>query len=167
MTEARELEIATNAAATLKAGLLAITDDGEAIRDTIEGSTNLHEAIRATVLSIEDDEVLAASLEIRIGLNTDRLRRFKSRIEAKKALIEQAMTIGEITSREYDIATISMTARPRKVVITDEASIPSDYFNQPAPKLDKDKLKNALKAGATITGATLDNGHSSLTIRRK
>lgn len=166
MTEARELEKAVNAAATLKAGLLAITDDADTLRDTIEGSTNLHEAIRATLVSIDEDEVLKAGLEDRIGNLSARLARIKDRIETKTALIEQAMTMGEIKSKEFDIATLSLVQRPRKVIITTEADIPSVYWKPQPPELDKAALKAALKLGL-VPGAALDNGFVSLTISRR
>jgi len=157
----------TKAAESLKADLLALTDDTETLRDTIEGETSLHDLIRAVLVSIEDDEVMVDGCASRIKDLQDRKARFDQRIESKRALIERAMMVGEIDKIETDIATLSLTRRAPKPIILDEASIPSEFWEPQPPRLDKKALASALKDGREVPGVTLDNATVSLTLRRK
>lgn len=61
MSEHR-LAIETRAAQILKSALTEITDDPDALADTIEGATNLHEAISAVMDGIGEDEMLCTGL---------------------------------------------------------------------------------------------------------
>ncbi len=49
------------------------------------------------------------------------------------------------------------TATTQAVNITDEKAIPTNYLVEQPPKIDKIGIKNALKAGAEISGAELIN----------
>lgn len=155
------------AAEAIKAGLLAVTDDEDAIRDTIEGETNLHEMVRGMLLSIEDDQLMVDGASARITDLQERKRRFEERIDSKRSLIEQAMLVGEIDKFEMDLATISLRATPQKAIVAEESEIPSEFFAPQPPKLDTKKLTAALKEGQAIPGASLSNGGRTISIRRK
>lgn len=167
MDDTRHLQREIAAAETIKAGLLAVTDDTDAIRDTLEGETNLHGMIRSMLLSIEDDQAMVDGAKARIDDLSERKRRFEGRIEAKRALVEQAMTVAEIDKVETDLATVSLRAVPPKPVISTEADIPSEFFIPQPPKLDQKALLAALKEGRDVPGATLSNGGKTLSVRRK
>lgn len=47
------------------------------------------------------------------------------------------------------------TATTQAVQITDESAIPRNYLVEQPPKIDKIRIKNALKAGEEISGASL------------
>ena len=164
--DAHRLHREIKAVEVLKAGLLAVTDDEEAIRDTIEGESNLSSLVQALLVSMDEDVLMADGLKVHIANLSERKRRFEDRIDTKKALIEQAMAVAEIQSIETFVATASFRATPATVVVADEAAIPSDYWTQNAPSLDKAKLLAALKAGA-VPGAELSNGGRTIQIRRK
>ena len=157
----------TKAAAALRASLAAVTDDTDTIRDTIEGATSLHEMVRAVLMSIEEDQLMVDGCKARIADLSERKRRFEDRIETKRAMVEQAMQIGDITTLEMDVATVFLSTRQPKATATDEALIPSEFWEPQPPKLDTKKLLAALKDGRSIPGAALSNGSVSLTIRRK
>lgn len=153
------------AAEVLRAGLAKITDDAETIRDTIEGETTLHEKVRAVLLSIDDDLAMLEGLRARLSELSSRKARFEDRVEAKRALVEQALLVGEIQSIETDLATVSLrTVAPRPVAVN-EADIPSEFWIPQPPKLDLKKLATALKDGPVV-GAELSNGGVCLSIRR-
>ena len=109
--DAHGLHKQIRAAEVLKAGRVQITDDADAIRDTIEGSTNLHECIRAVLLSIENDQAMVDGLTARIDELVSRRDRFKDRVRSKRTLIEQAMSVGELQSVERAMANGSSGTR--------------------------------------------------------
>jgi hypothetical protein len=164
---AHKLLVETEAAKRLRSRLLELTDDEDTTRDTIEGETNLHEAIRAVLLSIEEDQALVDGIDARMADLTARCSRIALRIEAKRGLIEEAMQAGEIKKLETDIATVSLRAIPPKLIITDEAQIPQNYLIPQPPKIDKASVKDALANSTPVPGAELSNGGVGLTIRRK
>jgi hypothetical protein len=155
------------AAEAIKAGILSLTDDTDAIRDTLEGETNLQPMIRAMLLSIEDDQAMVDGAKARIDDLRGRKDRFEDRIKAKRALVEQAMAVAEIDKVETDLATVSLRNVPPDLIVTAEADVPSRFFVPQPPKRDDAAIKAALKAGETIPGATLSNGGRAITIRRK
>lgn len=164
--DAHRLHREIKAVEVLKAGLLAVTDDKEAIRDTIEGESSLSSLVQALLVSMDEDVMMADGLKVHIAGLQERKRRFDERIEAKKALIEQAMAVAEIPSIETFVATASFRATPATVIISDESAIPSEYWTPNAPSLDKAKLLAALKSCA-VPGASLSNGGRTIQIRRK
>lgn len=156
------------AAEAVKAALLNVTDDTDAIRDTLEGETSLHELVRAVLVSIEDDLTMVDGLTARLSDLRDRKQRFEDRIEAKRSLVEQAMRIAEIQTVETDVATVSTrTVAPSLALIADESAIPSEFWTPQPPKLDKKALLAALKEGRDVPGATFTNGGTTISIRRK
>lgn len=151
----------------LRAGLVKATDDAETIRDTIEGASNLHEMIRAVLVSIDEDQLMVDGITARMDELGERKRRFKERIDGKRAQVEQAMLIGDLKTIECDLGTFYLTRTPAKVIPSDESLIPSEFFEPQPPKLDSKKLLAALKEGRDIPGANLSNGGVTLALRRK
>lgn len=145
-------------------------DDAHLVADTIEGETNLHEAIVAALDEIDEAEVLILGGKAKIEQLTGRVAAEEKRVDRLRAAIERAIVTSEMpTPIKLATATISVSKRKPGVVIDDEAAIPSRFFVQPpapAPKLDKKALADAL-AAEPVAGAHLDNGSLSLTIRRK
>lgn len=154
------------AANALRQSLQAITDDPEAIRDTIEGETNLHDAIAAVMDAIRDDEASVLGLVAMIEKLKDRKTRIEERMDRRRTAIEQAMCIGELRSLELPDATLFLRNVAPAVEITDESRIPAQFWKPRDPTLDKSALKDALQNGSQIPGAVLGNGGISLTIRR-
>ena len=165
MADMRKIKKEMAAAEAIKEGLAAMTDDAEVIRDTLEGETDLHEMIADIVASIGDDIALVDGLKERLDALKKRIERFKHRIDQKKALVYQAMEIAELTKMKLDTATISKRRVPPKAVIVDESAIPSDFFIQPPPRIDRAKLNKALRDGQSVPGAELDNGGETIAIR--
>jgi hypothetical protein len=160
---------------------LVVGDDVETLRDTIEGETNLHDAIQDVIGSVREDEILVAGLTTIIADLEQRKGRLSERIARKRAAIEQAMQIGELKKLELPDCTLSLKSVPPKVEITDEALIPGRFFKKQDPTLDKKALADALKQQVTdiasaikegreppapIAGAQLGNGGIALQIRR-
>lgn len=164
----REME----AVKTLLSGLreMGVEDDAELVADSIEGETNLKEAVAWALDQIDEGDVLVIGLKAKEGAFAERRHRIEERNERLRALIEQALVLAEGEALRLPVATLSLTKVKPAPVIDDEAAIPSEFFTpvpQPAPKLDKDALRAALDAGRDVPGARLSNGGFRLAIRRK
>lgn len=165
---ARNTEAAKKLLANIRAS--GDEDDAELIADTIEGETDLLEAIGAAVSEIDENDMLIAGGEAKIDQIQGRVSATKKRNDRIRAAIEQAMIATEQTTLRLPTATITLSKRAPGLIITNEADIPADYWVEqprPAPKLDKKALLSDLKENKTVAGATLDNGSYSLTLRRK
>jgi hypothetical protein len=164
----RETEAARDLLSTIRSE--GGSDDEELVADTIEGETNLLEAIGAALDEIDEAELLILGGKAKIEQIGSRVASEEKRVDRVRAAIERAIVTAEIpTPIKLPTATISISKRKAQPVIDDEALIPSRFFVQPdppAPKLDKKALAAALAEGE-VAGAHLDNGSISLTVRRK
>ncbi|GGC70460.1 siphovirus Gp157 family protein [Chelatococcus reniformis] len=123
--------------------------DPEFLRDTIEGETSLHEQIALLVASVEEDKAMAeasSELAARIKARSDRLA---ERAEMKRVLISSAMEIGELKRLPTPAGTVTRKEVAPKVVVTEEADIPTRFFKAAKPTLSKKDLLDALKARRT------------------
>lgn len=153
------------AAKSLCESISQLGEDEQLLMDTIEGETDLFEAVDIILDRIGEDQAMVVGTDKALSDLNARRDRFKKRIETNRALIEQAMMVAEIDKIERPSATLSLVRRAAKVEITEEAAVPSRFFKQAAPTLDKKAVGDALKAGETVPGATLNNQSPSLTIR--
>ncbi len=140
--------------------------DPQTLLDTLEGETNLFEAILVVEEEILEHEILLAGLEKMLATLGERKSRHKATIETLRTTILAAMDRAEIPTIRGATATLTRRKTPGQPIIDDEAEIPSEFFVPQPPKLDKAKLKEAL-ANGPVSGAHLSNGGISLTIRRK
>lgn len=163
---AQQLANEVAAAKALRDSLRAITDDDETVRDTIEGETNLHEAIAGVMGWLRNDEILITGIDRMQETLSARKERLKNRIGYYRAAIEQAMTIGELSTLELPDATLSVRRVAPKLEIVKESDIPAAYWKPQDPALDRKALADALKAGEAVPGAMLGNGGITLSVRR-
>jgi len=145
-------------------------DDAEFVADTIEGETDLFEAIKGALDEIDEAELLILGGKAKIEQINSRVASEERRVDRLRAAIERAILMAELpTPIKLPTATISIAKRKPGVVIDNESDIPARFFVQPPappPKLDKKALADALTA-EPVPGAHLDNGSVSLTVRRK
>lgn len=163
---AQQLANEVAAAKALREALRTITDDGEAVRDTIEGETDLHEAIAGVMGWLRNDEILITGIDRMVEALGARKERLKNRIGYYRAAIEQAMTIGEIQTFELPDATLTVRRVSAKLEIVKESEIPAAYWKAQDPTLDRKAVTDALKAGEAVPGAVLGNGGITLSVRR-
>ena len=145
-------------------------DDAELVADSLEGETNLIEALDAALSEIDECEILIAGLDEKITAFDARRKMMKDRADRIRALIEQALVMTDQQSLKLAGATLALSRRAAQVVIANEADIPARFWveqERPAPKLDKKALAEALKENEAVPGASLDNGTISLTVRRR
>lgn len=154
-----------NAAKLLRSLLLEFEDD-QLIADSIEGETNIKDAIRGVLKDIGDDEIMLAGLKAHIGQLQERMQRIERRHDRRREAIQKAMEIGEIKKLEYPEGMVALRPVPPGLDITDEKLIPAQYFEPQPSRLMRKELKESLKSGKSIAGCQLDNGNISLTIKR-
>src|SRR5262245_5127035 len=141
--------------------------DEATLFDTLEGATNLHEAIAAVIRSALDDEALAKALRERIDDMRQRLNRIELSAEAKREAALNAMERADMIRLTAPDFTASIRINPPSLLITSEAEIPQDFWAPQPPKLNKKGLLDAINSGWAVPGATLSNSKISLTIRTK
>ena len=163
---AQNLSAQTAAAVHLAHEIRQITDDNDAIRDTIEGETGLHEAIGAVMGLIWEDELLIGGIDKMLESLSARKKRLEERISSYRGAIERAMEAGELHRFELPEATLSLRRVPPSVRIVDESKIPAAYWVTPEPRLDKRAVADALKGDFDVPGAELSNGGVTLSVRR-
>jgi len=140
-------------------------DDDDVVRDSIEGETDLHEAIEAAVKRLGDDLAAIEGLEAYIKKLDGRKARLKKRVDTTREAIANAMELARLPKMETPLATIAQKKVPPKVIIADEADIPSDFFKPQPPKLDKKAVMDALKAKQAVPGTQLSNGGTTISVR--
>src|SRR5262245_34579763 len=116
--------------------------DEQTLADTVEGLTDLHEIVAAIVRAALADEALATGLKGRIAEMQDRLGRLqdcaaKRRRIAKDAMIE--LEIKKITAPDF---TVSVRPGLPALIVLDEAAVPSIYWQEVAPRLDRQGILN-------------------------
>ena len=163
----RDLQKEAQAASFLKEQLKLITDDEDAIRDTIEGETDLHEAIKAVLSDMREDEISISGIAEIMKNLTARKTRLEIRYNAQKRAIERAMIIGGIPSLPLPEATLSIGMSRASVIITDEKAIDAKYKVAVNPKIDKAAIKKDLDAGIPVAGAEMSVPEKHLSIRKK
>lgn len=141
-----------------------VGDDDELAASTVEGETNLVEALnRAVNRTVELDGLIGG-----IAVMIDSARERKTRLEAQKARIRDliciAMETAGMKKLETPLVTVSLKKVPPSLIVTSEADIPSSFWKQPPPTLDKRELLAALKDGP-IAGAHLSNGGQTISFK--
>jgi len=141
--------------------------DEDTLRDTLEGLSTLPEALAAVLRSYLDDLTFAAALGMRINDMQERLSRMEQRADKKREVVTSVMERADIKKLAEPDFTASLRPSPPAVVLTDEAQIPPAYWKPQPPKLDRQGISAALKAGATVPGALLSNPVMVLSVRTK
>lgn len=141
-------------------------DIGE-LFDTLDGETNLVEALDVLYQSWAEKGEMIAGIKAREAELAERRGRYERAAETLREVITSVIQrSGQPTFRLTE-ATLTVAERPGKTIVDDEAAVPSRFFTVPAPTLDKKALAEALKAGEAVPGARIGDKQLSLTIRRK
>lgn len=141
--------------------------DPQLLIDTIEGETELCEACLAVYDEVLEDEIMVEGIKVVIAKLEARMQRISGTCETRKNIILAAMERAGIDTIKGALVTLSKGTTAPKVIINDEAKIPSNYFKVPDPVLDRAALKADLDAGTVVDGASLSNGGIKLTPRVK
>jgi Gp157 protein len=141
--------------------------DDETLRDTVEGMTRLGDVLAAILRSQLDDQAMINALRQRIGDMQERLARFESRSERKRAIVAGVMERADIKKLNEPDFTASLRSNPAPLIILDESLIPADFWKPQPATLDRRGLAMALGEGLHVPGATLGNGGSTIAVRTR
>jgi hypothetical protein len=144
----RDLEKELAAAGALKHQLREAfgDDDLELLRDTIEGETDLDGAIDKVLEQMALDIANVQGLEKFESTMAARRKRLSDRVETMRTMLLNALDIVEVQFVDRPIARVTRKSLPPKLLIVDEAAIPTRFFKQPDPVLSKADLTDAVKA---------------------
>lgn len=158
----------TDAAKSLLAELAAdgLTDDEELTHDMIEGETSFFEAVDKALSEIDECDIMIEGLAAKIKQLTSRKKRNEDRAKKLRGLIDQAFQMAQLKRHKFERATITTKNVPPSLIVTDEADIPSKYFDDQPPKLNKKRLFDDVKSGISIPGASQTNGGTTIQIRK-
>ena len=134
--------------------------DAETLADTLEGLTDLREMLAEIIRSALDDEALASGLSTRLSDMKARIERFETSAKRKRELALKAMNEAEIPKLLVADFTASLRHGAPTVEVLEETKIPAAYWKPQPPKLDRQGLLAALKAG-TLSRARFWNHRAS------
>lgn len=154
----REVEAAKDLIAALN------SPDEDLNHDMVEGETGLFEAIEVALDEIRECDIQASGIKDKVEQLSKRKTRVTKRKDHLKGLIEQAFAVAEIKAHKFPCETLTVKSTPPKLIVTDEAVIPSKFWEKQPPKLDRSELLKSVKS-EKVTGAELSNGGTTLQIR--
>jgi hypothetical protein len=140
--------------------------DDETLEETLEGLSDVRAIVAEVARSSLDDDMMASALKQRIDEMRERLARIEAGRERKRELALTALRqIGVQKLVEPDF-TVSVKNGAPVVDVIDELSVPKEFWVPQDPKLNRGAIYKALKAGAAVPGAMMDQGAPVLSIRR-
>lgn len=141
-----------------------LNDDEELLADTVEGETDLHSVLDRLLSQVREHDALGEAIAARVAKLRERQTRMTMRMNFYRSLIQRLMEASGVRSVNLVEGKISVVNSPEKVIITDEAAIP-DEFMRVKKEPDKTAIKRALNNGNHVSGASLSNGGTTITIR--
>lgn len=143
-----------------------IGEDEAFAMDVVEGQTEFLDIVDRMVSQDREDQALLTGLLAYMKSLDERVARIEQRMERRRdALVAGIQTAGLTKPLRCTVATVSLRTNPPKVIPTDPAQIPKEFWRPAEPTLDRIALKAALKEGRKIPGAELSNGGVSISIR--
>lgn len=88
----------------------------------------------------------------------ERLTTYREKVRKGKELLKNRLTeaMQQFGIERISSPTINLSFRKSEAIeITEESAIPAAYFDQPPPKVSKSKIRDAIKNGNEVPGASL------------
>jgi hypothetical protein len=139
--------------------------DDETLKGTLEGISDLPEAVAAVIRSSLDDEASILGLKSRLDDLQARLARLRDRYEKKRALVRWAMVEADLEKVVCEDLSVSLRKGGEKLEVIDEGRVPETFFVPQPAKLDRKGLIEALKRGEMINGALLVMAEPTISVR--
>jgi Gp157 protein len=141
--------------------------DEQALADTVEGLTDLHEILGVIIRAALADQALATGLEVRIGEMQARRDRLQERAAKRRQIAKDVMVELDLKNLLAPDFTASIRPGIPALMVIDEAAVPSIYWEPREPRLNRQGLVTELKQGAEIAGVTLSNPEPVLSVRTR
>ena len=138
--------------------------DEQTIADTLDGEAlDFDTKILACAYARKDLDSLAEGRKAAIREMQESLRNTERQIDRLDDYMITAMLKVERPSIPGKHFNVDVKGKAQSVIIDDPASVPPFYYRTPEPKpptpvIDKTAIANAIKQGAIVPGAKLDNG---------
>lgn len=145
----------------------SLTDDEVAIRDTIEGETDLDRLFGALVQLEGETRAEAAALLDYMGELKERREGIERRAERLRELLTIAMQASGQQTWRTPYGTVTMPKPRDNVIVVNEALLPEWAWRQPEPVVDKSQINERVRAGESVPGVELRTADPSVTIRRR
>lgn len=138
-------------------------DDEQLLLDTLEGETDLFECARKLLDGIEADEGDKSVLSEQIEARQARKARADARIKARREALGSLMEAAGVDKLPLPEATVSLRRVAPKPIVTDADALPDAFVTF----VRKPNLSAIKEAETLPPGCSLDNGGTSITVRRK
>jgi hypothetical protein len=132
--------------------------DEQTLADTVEGLTDLHEIITATIRAALSDEALATGLKCRISDMQGRLDRLQDRAAKRRQIARDVMVELDLKKLIAPDFTASIREGTPSLMVIDEAAVPKIYG---------EVLTHDFKQGEDIAGVALSNPEPILIVRTR
>lgn len=146
----RDMQKELAAAEALKFQLSEIFGEGETdtalLKDAIEGETQLLETVDVVLRQIAADETHIEGIKLHQKAVAGRKSRLEKRSETLRTMLASALEIMDERKLERPLAVLTLKGVAAKLVITDEAAIPSRFWKTPEPELARSELAAELRA---------------------
>lgn len=138
--------------------------DDQTIADTLDGEAlDFDNKILACAYAKKDLEAIAEGRKEAVREMQEATRKAEDQAERLgKYMLEAMLKVDRpsIPGRHFNV---EIKGKTQSVIIDDPASVPSFYCRTPEPKaptpvIDKKAIADAIKQGAVVPGAKLDNG---------
>lgn len=137
----------------------------EVLRDTLEGLEGAVEVKASNVARfVRNQESLADAIEGAAKQMRERAARVRRRTDSMRLYLLANMTGAGITRIENAELVLAIRKNPPSVVIDDESAVPDGFKAlpppppPPVPHVDKKRVADAIKAGASVPGCHLEQG---------
>ena len=138
--------------------------DDQTIADTLDGEAlDFDNKILACAYAIKDLEAVAEGRKEAIREMQESLRNTERQIERLDEYMITAMLTVDRLNIPGKHFNVDVKGKTHSVIIENAALIPDSFYRTPEPKaptpvIDKKAIADAIKQGASIPGAKLDNG---------
>lgn len=141
-----------------------LAEDDVLRADMVEAETDAATVVGLLLDRLQHAAAMQDALTARIRDMQARRDRYGRQQDAMRAGIFQIMQAAGLSKMELAEATLSIRPAGPRVVITDETELPIEFLRLKAEP-DKAAIKDALKAGEFVPGASLSNGTDVLNVR--
>jgi len=141
--------------------------DETTLLDTLDGATNLREALGELVRSALEDEAMIKGLKGRMDDLKQRLVRLQTRHDRKREVALAVMEDSGLDKLMEPDFTVSLRASAPGIVVVNEAEIPEAFWLPQPPKLDRRAVLDAIRLKGSVPGAQLSNSKISLAVRTR
>ena len=142
-----------------------LAEEEQLLLDTLEGQTDVMEQLAAVVRSAVDDAAMAEGTALQIARLQARKGRLEQRATSKRQVVLSVMADLDIKKLPAPDMTVTRKRTAAKVTIYDRDALPEQYRKQKEWEPNKTALARDLKAGTTISGATLGNRSETLQVK--